>query len=62
MTDLIERLTYELHQLQAAVGAMRMSQMEYFRTRSQSALLQAKAAERKVDELLRPNPQRELFG
>lgn len=62
MTDSIERLTYELHQLRAAVGVMRAAQMEYFRTKSQNALVQAKAAERKVDELLRPDPQRKLFG
>lgn len=41
-----------LQQLEEEVRKMRESQCTYFRTRSQMALTEARASERKVDELL----------
>lgn len=57
----VERLSYELDSLRYAVADMRHHQREYFRTRSHGALQQAKRAEKKVDELLAPRTQVELF-
>jgi len=44
-----------------AVCDMRHAQKEYFRTRSQSALTEAKKAEAKVDSLLNELQQPKLF-
>ena len=47
--------------LRDAVCDMRHAQKEYFRTRSQSALTEAKKAEAKVDSLLNELQQPKLF-
>ncbi len=52
----------DLGRLCDAVAEMRHAQIEYFRTRSQSALRAAQSAERKVDRLLAELTKPTLFG
>ena len=47
-------LETELNALRDAVYRMREAQRAYFQTKAISALLDAQAAERKVDKLLKP--------
>lgn len=53
-----------MKQLLPAVKAMREAQKEYFRTRDRQVLLQSKALEKQVDELIAKydNQQKELFN
>jgi hypothetical protein len=44
------------------VDGMRHAQKEYFRTRSSTALDESKRLERRVDEALRDDGQKEMFG
>lgn len=48
----VARLKADLERLIDAVAEMRHCQIEYFRTKSQTALEASKRAERKVDKLL----------
>lgn len=52
-----------IHELAELVGRMRHAQKEYFRTKSQAAISEAKRLERKVDQALVEiaQKQRELF-
>lgn len=51
-----------LAQLLDAVSEMRHAQREYFRTRSQAALATSKAAESRVDRLVRELSEPSLFS
>ena len=48
----VQRLRADLDSLIDAVAEMRHCQIEYFRTKSQTALEASKRAEKKVDKLL----------
>ncbi len=48
----VQRLRADLDRLMEAVAEMRRCQIDYFRTKSQTALEAAKRAEKKVDKLL----------
>lgn len=56
-----ERLRRDLDRLIEAVAEMRHCQIEYFRTKSQTALEASKLAERKVDKLLEELRRPTLF-
>ena len=63
MTDLteVQRLRKDLDKLIEVVSEMRHCQIEYFRTKSQTALEASKRAERKVDKLLEELRRPTLF-
>ena len=57
----VQRLRADLDRLIDAVAEMRHYQIEYFRTKSQTALEASKRAERKVDKLLEELRRPTLF-
>ena len=57
----VQRLRADLDRLMDAVAEMRHCQIEYFRTKSQTALEAAKRAEKKVDKLLQEIREPRLF-
>lgn len=57
----VQRLRADLDRLMDAVAKMRHCQIEYFRTKSQTALEASKRAERKVDKLLEELRKPTLF-
>ena len=63
MTDLteVQRLRKDLDKLIEVVSEMRHCQIEYFRTKSQTALEASKRAEKKVDRLLEELRKPTLF-
>ena len=54
-------MAFSLETFVQAVRLMRDKQKEYFRTRSTNVLVEAKAAERRVDELLADDGQMNLL-
>jgi len=61
LEELGQQLQAELAELEAAVAAMRDCQQEYFRIRSRAALIESKAAEKRVDAILRQKREPSLF-
>ena len=57
----VQRLRADLDRLIDAVAEMRHCQIEYFRTKSQTALEASKRAEKKVDKLLQEIREPRLF-
>lgn len=57
----VARLKADLERLIDAVAEMRHCQIEYFRTKSETALEASKRAERKVDKLLEELRKPTLF-
>lgn len=57
----VARLKADLERLIDAVAEMRHCQIEYFRTKSQTAMEAAKRAEKKVDKLLEEIRRPTLF-
>ena len=57
----VARLKADLERLIDAVAEMRHCQIEYFRTKSQTALEASKRAEKKVDKLLEEIREPRLF-
>jgi len=57
----VQRLRADLDRLMEAVAEMRHCQIEYFRTKSQTALDASKRAEKKVDKLLEEIRRPTLF-
>jgi len=57
----VQRLRADLDRLIDAVAEMRHCQIEYFRTKSQTALEASKRAEKKVDRLLEELRKPTLF-
>ena len=57
----VQRLCADLDRLIDAVAEMRHCQIEYFRTKSQTALEASKRAEKKVDKLLEELRKPTLF-
>ena len=59
--ELAERLRMDLNRLIDAVSEMRHAQVEFFRSRSRSALEASRRAEKKVDRLLEELRKPTLF-
>jgi len=57
----VQRLRADLDRLMEAVAEMRHCQIEYFRTKSQTALEEARRWERRVDKLLEEIRRPTLF-
>ena len=59
--ELAERLRMDLNRLIDAVSELRHAQIQFFRTRSRSALEASRRAEKKVDRLLEELRKPTLF-
>jgi len=59
--SIVERLRMDMDRLIEAVCEMRHAQMEFFRSRSRSALEASRRAEKKVDRLLEELRKPTLF-
>jgi len=59
--SIVERLRMDMDRLIDAVCEMRHAQMEFFRSRSRSALEASRRAEKKVDRLLEELRKPTLF-
>jgi len=61
LEELGQQLQAELDELEAAAAEMQQCQQEYFRIRSRAALIESKAAETRVDAILRQKREPSLF-